>query len=87
MSKSFHFDVGNSSEGHIGLCARVTANDEAAATEALQKFLLELSNQIELHPMLRGTARDFGIEYCNVYTNAAAFSADDIDDVHEADES
>lgn len=75
MAKTnYHFSVGNSSEGPIGLCARVIADTPedalAALCEALPEELLEVQN---VRRCQRGQ-----IEYINVYINELAITVDDI---------
>ena len=74
---SFHFDVGNSSTGPIGLCARVVATTKQAA---LQKARDALPEFVEIptpdHP---------DIEYIHVYLNGNAITVEDIDDREAVD--
>ena len=77
---SFHFSVGNSADGHIGLCARVAANTNKEAVKALKQFLEGLGEEVELHRQDQGSATALGVEYCNVYLNENAFKVGDIGD-------
>lgn len=77
--KSFHFDCGDSSDGPIGFCARVTADDEAKALQLLRDALpLDLKVGIEDRP--EGAP---GVEYIQVYFNAANITTKDIDEVND----
>ena len=70
---SFHFDVGNSSTGPIGLCARVKARTREEALEVLKA---ELPEELRAH----SDNPEEGIEYINVYINDGAITVADIDD-------
>lgn len=72
MATSYHFSVGNSTHGHIGLCARVTAETEG---DALKKLLEGLPDSF-LIPVDRRN----GVEYIEVYLNTERFSIADIDE-------
>lgn len=72
--RSYHFSLGNSSEGPIGYCARVQANSKAEAVEKLQLFIDGIYEVIEERP-----ADD--IEYLGIYLNGDAISTNDIDKV------
>lgn len=69
--KSFHFSLGDSSKGPIGFCARVKAATPEDAAEILR-------DRIGDHATIRT-----GDEYIEVYFNADAISAADIDEVDE----
>jgi hypothetical protein len=69
--KSYHFDLGNSNEGPIGMCARVLAKDK---TEAVQKLHAALGEYAEI------SSASGAIEYIHVYFNAEAIDESDIDD-------
>lgn len=72
-SISYHFDLGNSTDGPIGMCARVTASSPEEALRLLQAALpLELS--------VSKNGQDTGVEYIEVYLNPDAISVADIDD-------
>lgn len=66
---SYHFDCGNSSKGPIGFCARIEADNEAAAVERLRELLPE-------HVTVYNTTD----EYIAVYLNGEAVTPEDIDD-------
>ena len=69
---SYHFDVGNSSVGHIGFCARVLAESPEEAVAVLRELI---PPEIE-----RVCNNDPRIEYADVYFNPKAFTVDDIDE-------
>ena len=76
--KSYHFDLGNSADGPIGFCARVTASSPDEALAALKDALPE---DIQLSTSWEDVAR--GVEYIEVYLNHAAITVDDIDEVND----
>lgn len=77
---SYHFDVGNSSTGPIGLCARVKAETKAEALAILKEALPELQEVIV------DDVEDDRIEYINVYINSDAITeADSADDMTDQD--
>jgi hypothetical protein len=75
---SYHFDLGNSNNGSLGMCLRVKAHSNEEAVEKANAYLDGLKEQ-ELDT-------DDDIEYCNVYLSGN-LTADDIDDYEEVDES
>lgn len=77
---SYHFDIGNSSEGPIGLCARVTADSPEQALKLLKAALPE---EIEVE-LVDGD--DGHVEYINVYLNDDFISTKDIDEENDPDE-
>jgi hypothetical protein len=62
--KNYHFDIGNSITGPIGLCAAVRAKSEAAAVAILRATLSSNDETQELYP------EDERVIYLNVYFNA-----------------
>ena len=80
---SYHFDVGNSSKGPVGFCARVKAENEKEAVSKLRN-LLEHSEHFEID--LAVEDRDKGIEYLNFYVNPAYVFESDIDDSEPVEE-
>jgi hypothetical protein len=82
---SFHFDLGNSTVGAIGVCARVQAETKEQAVERLQAYL-EVCATVELKPRYRHDPDSEHIEYCNVYCNGDAVTVDDIDEEEEIDD-
>ena len=77
--KSYHFDVGDSTDGPIGFCARVRAASKNEAVGIL-KDVVGANCDIELTRNLISSQAS-QIEYMNVYLNADALSAADIDEV------
>lgn len=59
---SFHFDMGNSTRGPVGACARVKARTKVEAAEILNKALPDAV------PVALGDDR---VEYCEVYFGKA----------------
>jgi hypothetical protein len=70
--KSFHFDLGNSNTGPIGMCARIVARTKRDAVRRLRDLL-----PISLEP-LGSLGRG---EYVAVYINHDKIRMSDIDDV------
>lgn len=80
--KSFHFDVGDSTKGPIGLCARVLAHTEEEAVEILKAAM---PDEVELKTFCEEENKP-RIEYLNLYINPNAFSTKDIDDVEDSED-
>lgn len=80
--KSYHFDVGNSNDGPIGLCASITADSKE---EALTRLQLVLEFHCDGLPVdLRYALPDRGLDdYVNVYFNGDNVTVDDIDEEEE----
>ncbi len=78
--KSYHFDVGNSTAGAIGLCARVTATSKAAAVHILRDNLPE---EIEAVSFCEEPGK---IEYLNIYINPEMVTIKNIDIVDDPDD-
>lgn len=76
MSNSYHFNIGNSTSGHLGMCARVTADTRKQAVAILRDFL-QACTDVDVK---RNTDRNDAVEYCNVYINPDAVSLADIND-------
>ena len=72
--RSFHFDLGNSNDGPIGMCARVTAPDRRAATRLLKKNLPE-----EIKVDIEETGKGSHVEYVRIYLNLDNVRQSDID--------
>jgi hypothetical protein len=90
--KNYHFDLGDTTEGCVGLCARVVANSEEEAVRLLKdafenSALIDAS--VERDAQCQGTValhlRAKEIEYVHVYLNFDNLSPHDIDDVEEVD--
>ena len=75
--RSYHFSLGNSSEGPVGCCARIIAKSEAEAVEKLKDLLPEAY-------MLQESEGD--LDYFQAYFNANAVSEKDIDEVDDIEE-
>jgi hypothetical protein len=71
---SYHFDIGNSTDGPIGLCAQVNAPSKERALELLHEALGE-QHGIEDDEL----GNKEGIGYINVYFNTDLITAKDID--------
>jgi hypothetical protein len=71
--KSYHFCLGNSTEGPVGFCARVNATSEEEAVELLKGKLPD-------SVMVQGSGGD---EYIEVYLNNEAITTSDIDEVDD----
>jgi hypothetical protein len=86
--RSYHFSIGNSSEGPIGFCARVLADSEAEAVQVLKDALESVDIQCE-HAVYDDCvdSKDDrpvdGLEYIRVYFNPEVITASDIDDSEE----
>jgi hypothetical protein len=81
--KTYHFDVGDSSEGPVGFCARVYATSKKEAL-AILKDVVSSNNDVELtHNLI--SSQQQSVEYLNVYLNADAITLADIDEVDDAD--
>ena len=70
---SYHFCLGNSTEGPVGCCARVNATSEEEAVELLKA---KLPGSV----MVQGFG---GNEYIEVYLNIEAITKSDIDEVDD----
>ena len=73
--RSFHFDMGNSTVGPVGLCARINADTPQEATARLRELL---DHHTDLHNSVQ-VWRD-GEEYISVYVNTEYPSPSHIDD-------
>ena len=62
--KSFHFDMGNSTTGPIGLCARIEAETEQQATDILRSLLTRRSGQCNEFELWKE-----GNQYITAYVN------------------
>lgn len=73
---SYHFNCGNSTDGHIGFCASIRAKSPEEAVKILKAAL---PHEQELN--LCDGDRESGVEYITVYFNDAAITKEHIDDV------
>lgn len=80
----YHFDIGNSSEGLLGFCARVRAESKEQAVKYLQEALDEfIGDTVELS--VDGYNKDVTtIEYAHIYIGSQNIRAEDIDDQEES---
>lgn len=79
--RSFHFSLGDSSEGAIGMCARVRARSRREAVSLLKRALS--TGESGEYSLLADDDRDRQVEYCNAYVNPDAISVKDIDEVND----
>jgi len=79
--KSFHFDLGNSTDGPIGLCGSVTAETREEALELFKGALPE-----DLKVPISKPSPTVGVEYIQVYFNQEAITVEDIDYTNEVEE-
>ena len=70
----YHVDVGNSTDGPLGLCARVTATSKGQALKMIRE---EVASEITV---VQNNQACTNIEYVNVYINLEAITEDDIDE-------
>ncbi len=80
---SYHFDLGNSTDGPIGFCARVKADSREEALDLLRQAM---PDEVELKSFCSDDESKPAIEYLNVYLNAENVKLTDIDDEDEDDE-
>lgn len=64
--RSFHFDVGNSDTGPIGLCARIQARTRSGAAAKLRRCL---PREIAVRGASEEDADNEAVEYIRVYLN------------------
>ena len=78
--KSFHFNVGNSAKGSLGMCLRVKAYSKKEAVEKANGFLESTMNH-----EIDTDGQD--IEYCEIYFsgNLKPRHIDDYEDVEGED--
>jgi hypothetical protein len=81
--RSFHFDVGNSNIGPLGMCLQVWAYDEDEAVEKANSLLNDVSER-EIHSC-NEPGEHPRIEYCTVYFNGKLTRGhiDDSDDISD----
>ena len=77
--RSYHFSLGNSSDGPVGFCARITATSKKEAVERLKEALPE-DISVDLDSAAGGK---LGVGYIQVYINPDAITAKDIDEVDD----
>ncbi len=84
--KNYHFDVGDSKDGWIVLCASVMAESRPAAVQLLKNaFENAPTISASVRPRFtRATPASEGVVYLHLYLNLGNLKAEDIDD--EGDE-
>lgn len=83
--QSYHFSLGNSTDGPVGFCARVLATSKEQAVARLQEALHAVS-EVKIFDDMQDDedmSPGEGIEYINVYLNADAVQASDIDEIDD----
>ena len=85
--KDFHCDLGDSSQGPIGYCARILAYSAEQALEILKDVITEdlgggsfAAPEIDITNALRGTQHDAAVQYVAVYFNPDALNIQDINE-------
>lgn len=71
---SYHFDLGNSTDGPIGMCARILAHTKREALEVMKEVLPE---------WIEVTTGDPRVEYIHVYIGEENITTADIDEWEE----
>src|SRR5437762_1764122 len=77
--KSFHFDLGNSTVGPIGMCARIRAMTRAEAVRRLKELLPEefIAKNLLVHPEFwRGLCNDVIAPHYRIQGKAARILSD-----------
>lgn len=72
----FHFNLGDSDHGPLGLCATVAGEDKEKALETLRVKLAELSGGDTEHTLIEGNGP---VYYITIYINPDLITVDDID--------
>ena len=75
--RDFHFSVGDSTRGAIGLCARVKAETKQDAVAKLRGALEKSVGTFDEVPL---RIQDADIQYVNVYISPANIHDSDIDE-------
>lgn len=78
--KSYHFDLGNSNDGPIGMCARIVATSKE---EALSKLRDRLDAMCAYEGVDIGIVREHFDDYAQVYISPDNITIDDIDDYED----
>ena len=84
--KSYHFDVGNSTKGPIGMCLRVNSETPEHAVRLASEFLSELNFEFQIEGPGAVDEKTAGVEYCTVYLNPVGLTAADIDEENDAED-
>jgi hypothetical protein len=80
--KSYHFDLGNSNKGPIGMCARVRATSKEEAVTFLQGALPE---EVSLDSETIGSGEP-GVEYIQIYINTDNIKIRHVDDIEPVED-
>jgi hypothetical protein len=91
---SYHFDLGNTNSGCVGMCARVHADSKGDAVRRLLN-VLEHADTVtfawdwdgQAHATIRVQIDVEAVEYFHIYLNLANLSSRHIDDVEDGDDS
>lgn len=83
---SYHFDLGNSSNGPIGMCARVTGESPEEALQLLQAVLPEEVKVPLVASGLRTLSDTAKIEYVRIYISPDNIKLSHIDDEESDDD-
>jgi len=78
--KSYHFSIGNSSTGQIGLCGRVRAKSKE---EAAKIFRAALGEESKIVANWDENVPDGAVEYLRAYFNPDKITEKDIDEVDD----
>ena len=84
--KSYHFDVGNSTSGKIGMCLRVNGETTEQAVGFANEFLLDRGHEFQIEGPGAVDEKTAGVEYCTVYLNPVGLTAADIDEENDAED-
>jgi hypothetical protein len=79
--QSYHFSLGNSTDGPVGFCARITAASREQAASRLRQALDSLNGEHAVWGMGARGERPAHVEYLEVYFNADAITEADVDEV------
>lgn len=77
--KRFHFDVGNSTKGQVGVAGIVLARDKQEALEILHRNLPD-EYELMLDPDEKTDGKKPGVEYICVFCNTQAVKLEDIEE-------
>jgi hypothetical protein len=74
--KSYHFSCGNSTQGPVGICARVIADTKQ---EAIGKLRAAIENSLGAFGELRLQVDAPAVQYVNVYISPENITFSDLD--------
>jgi hypothetical protein len=90
--RTYHFDLGNTTKGCLGLCAAVFANSKREAVQLLKDAFensAPIDASVERDTQYQGTValhlRAEAVEYVHVYLNLGKLTSRHIDDVEDLD--